>query len=79
MLFVSPLIHHYFITVMNMSLYFIFFTENLRLPTSSVVYCPPVPVNASSNCTPSKKPCLFHIKDDPCEFYNLADSRPGNV
>lgn len=50
--------------------------ENLRLPTSSVVYCPPIPVNASSTCTPSKKPCLFHIKDDPCEFYNLADSRP---
>lgn len=47
-----------------------------QLPGASVVSCPPIPVNASSNCQPAKSPCLFHIKNDPCEFYNLADTYP---
>ncbi|XP_071831480.1 arylsulfatase J-like isoform X2 [Apostichopus japonicus] len=50
--------------------------EHEKLPKASVVYCPPIPANASTNCDPAKKPCLYHIPNDPCEFYNLADMYP---
>ncbi|XP_022083579.1 arylsulfatase I-like [Acanthaster planci] len=33
----------------------------------------PRPSNASTNCKPFEKPCLFNIRNDPCEFYNIAD------
>lgn len=28
------------------------------------------------SCYPIKTPCLFHIESDPCEMFNLADTRP---
>ncbi|XP_072028594.1 arylsulfatase B-like [Amphiura filiformis] len=36
------------------------------------VSCPPRPANATTNCKPTEKPCLFNIRNDPCEFYNIA-------
>ncbi|XP_041354167.1 arylsulfatase B-like [Gigantopelta aegis] len=36
------------------------------------VNCGPKPANASINCQPEKRPCLFHIPSDPCEFSNIA-------
>jgi len=30
-------------------------------------------------CDPMKKPCLFNIKWDPCEFHNLADFMPNTL
>ena len=30
-------------------------------------------------CNPEKKPCLFNIKWDPCEYHNLADFMPNTL
>lgn len=30
-------------------------------------------------CNPGKKPCLFNIKWDPCEYHNLADFMPNTL
>ncbi|CAL1275001.1 unnamed protein product [Larinioides sclopetarius] len=43
------------------------------------VTCKPKPVNATTNCKPAKKPCLFNVTEDPCEFYNLANDHPEIV
>ncbi|XP_042900784.1 arylsulfatase B isoform X2 [Parasteatoda tepidariorum] len=42
----------------------------------SEVICGPKPANASTNCQPTVRPCLFNIEDDPCEYYNLAAVKP---
>ena len=41
------------------------------------VDCGPKPVNASTNCQPSKNPCLYNVKLDPCEYFNIADQNKG--
>lgn len=41
-----------------------------------VVKCGPKPANASTNCKPTKAPCLYNIREDPCEYNNIADSHP---
>ncbi|KAH9492435.1 hypothetical protein Btru_051104 [Bulinus truncatus] len=41
--------------------------------------CGPKPSNASVNCQPSVAPCLYHIPSDPCEYNNLAFSKPELV
>lgn len=30
-------------------------------------------------CDLGQAPCLFHIEDDPCELWNVADKEPGQV
>ncbi|XP_041472305.1 arylsulfatase I-like [Lytechinus variegatus] len=47
--------------------------ESNPVPNAFVVHCLPKPANASTNCKPIEKPCLFNIRHDPCEFYNIAD------
>ncbi|XP_072172237.1 arylsulfatase I-like [Diadema setosum] len=49
-------------------------TESKRVPNSFVVTCPPRPENASTNCNyTAHQPCLYNIREDPCEFYNIAE------
>lgn len=43
------------------------------------IECGIIPQNASTNCEPEKKPCLYHIPSDPCEFHNIADKNPDIV
>ena len=46
---------------------------------SAEILCGPVPDDAPESCHPDKAPCLFNIKNDPCEYYNLADKEPDNL
>ncbi|XP_014789497.1 arylsulfatase J [Octopus bimaculoides] len=36
----------------------------------------PKPPDAFHNCDDFKKPCLFNIASDPCEYHNVADQNP---
>ncbi|XP_030845449.1 arylsulfatase I isoform X3 [Strongylocentrotus purpuratus] len=47
--------------------------DSKPVPNAFVVSCPSKPANASTNCDPKEKPCLFNIRHDPCEFNNIAD------
>ncbi|KAH9492409.1 hypothetical protein Btru_051041 [Bulinus truncatus] len=47
--------------------------------TPVTLNCGPKPSNASVNCRPSVAPCLYHIPSDPCEYNNLAFSKPEMV
>ncbi|XP_030845444.1 arylsulfatase I isoform X1 [Strongylocentrotus purpuratus] len=47
--------------------------DSKPVPNAFVVSCPYKPANASTNCNPYKKPCLFNIRHDPCEFNNIAN------
>ena len=51
-------------------------SNNLQLSdiNSVKINCGKKPFNASTNCNPVVKPCLFHIATDPCEYYNIADN-----
>ncbi|GFO20218.1 arylsulfatase j-like [Plakobranchus ocellatus] len=42
--------------------------------TPVTLKCGPKPKNASTNCQPTKSPCLYHIPSDPCEYNNIAAS-----
>ena len=44
-----------------------------------VVKCGQRPPNATTNCQPTKAPCLFDLDSDPCEFNNVAARRPEVV
>ena len=44
-----------------------------------IVKCGARPANATSNCKPWLAACLFNITADPCEYENLATSRPHVV
>lgn len=50
----------------------------MKLRQQAAVECGPVPANASENCN-YELPCLYNIKEDPCEFYNIADDYPEIV
>ena len=41
--------------------------------SSIKIDCGTKPFNASTNCNPIDKACLFNIAKDPCEYYNIAD------
>ncbi|CAL1528370.1 unnamed protein product [Lymnaea stagnalis] len=53
-------------------------SESPAISTFSV-HCGVKPENASINCQPEKAPCLYHLRDDPCEYNNLATSLPITV
>ncbi|GIY55891.1 uncharacterized protein CDAR_96051 [Caerostris darwini] len=40
------------------------------------VICERPPPKTAFTCQPTKKPCLFNITDDPCEYMDLADQYP---
>ncbi|KAK3932621.1 Arylsulfatase J [Frankliniella fusca] len=50
----------------------------LRLRAEAEVLCPEEPevTGAGVACSPTEAPCLFNVRDDPCERVNLAASRP---
>ncbi|XP_077994914.1 arylsulfatase I-like [Glandiceps talaboti] len=50
--------------------------RNASMKSKLTIDCGPKPVNASENCKPAEKPCLFDIERDPCEYVNLADKYP---
>ena len=41
------------------------------------VECGKKPADAQTNCQPEKKPCLYNVRKDPCEYHNIADDNPG--
>ncbi|GAB6025102.1 hypothetical protein CHUAL_010534 [Chamberlinius hualienensis] len=47
--------------------------------SESVIDCgsSEIPPNATIHCISS--PCLYNIRDDPCEYYNIADEQPEVV
>ncbi|XP_077994837.1 arylsulfatase J-like [Glandiceps talaboti] len=45
-------------------------------PRADIIHCGPVPAVAYTNCDLPMKPCLYNIRDDPCEYFNLADKYP---
>ncbi|XP_076324058.1 arylsulfatase B-like isoform X2 [Tachypleus tridentatus] len=50
--------------------------EFCSLPEAAHIQCEPKPTNASRNCQPNKNPCVYNIKEDPCEYNNLAQIHP---
>ncbi|XP_033099226.1 arylsulfatase I-like isoform X2 [Anneissia japonica] len=48
-------------------------------PQASVVHCPPKPPDVETNCQPFKAPCLFDIRNDACEYMNIAGQHPDIV
>lgn len=54
-------------------------TQEFSMFSPLKIECGPIPANASMNCDPKKKPCLYHIPSDPCEFHNIADENPDIV
>ncbi|XP_005101283.1 arylsulfatase I [Aplysia californica] len=53
--------------------------DDERLLEPIKVKCGLKPANASTNCDPVKKACLYNLRDDPCEFENLALALPDVV
>uniref|UniRef100_A0A1Y1K5U7 Sulfatase N-terminal domain-containing protein n=1 Tax=Photinus pyralis TaxID=7054 RepID=A0A1Y1K5U7_PHOPY len=50
-----------------------------ELRKSATVTCPelnPEELHDNTKCKPLESPCLFNVKDDPCEMVNLAKTRP---
>ncbi|XP_052803906.1 arylsulfatase B-like isoform X1 [Mya arenaria] len=52
------------------------FTRNPYTPY--VIDCGPRP-NTTSDCDPYRKPCLFYIPTDPCEYNDVAEFNPAIV
>ncbi|XP_070567117.1 arylsulfatase I-like isoform X2 [Ptychodera flava] len=48
-------------------------------PRAAVVHCGKKPANASTNCQPKQKPCLYNVILDPCEYHNIAEQYPDVV
>lgn len=54
-------------------------TKEFTMASPLKIECGIIPQNATTNCDPEKKPCLYHIPSDPCEFHNIADQHPDVV
>ncbi|XP_023030806.1 arylsulfatase B [Drosophila willistoni] len=52
--------------------------DQQRLRSAATVNCPNQQSNTQkgSVCNPLQTPCLFNLRDDPCEQYNLATQYP---
>ena len=50
--------------------------KEIETVESAEILCGPIPEDAENNCPPNETPCLFNIKEDPCEYYNLAKKEP---
>lgn len=48
----------------------------LKLRKLAEIKCPPMDVTEQQKCKPLESPCVFNIKDDPCERINLAQTYP---
>lgn len=51
----------------------------LEIRKNALVACAKIDdneMNIKAKCNPLESPCLFNIKDDPCERVNLAETRP---
>lgn len=53
-------------------------SEYHSLIKQATVECGPVPANASLSCNYTN-PCLYNIREDPCEYYNIADDNSDIV
>jgi len=54
------------------------FSEPLNY--THTVKCGPIPSSTSEDyCHPDKLPCLFNVKEDPCEYKDLSRSMPHKV
>lgn len=50
--------------------------EVLQLRDDAEVRCGPRPSNSLFRCDPLVSPCLFNIREDPCELVDLSAVRP---
>lgn len=49
----------------------------LRTRRNATIRCPQINVTESNKCKPSEAPCIFNLKEDPCERINLAQDNPA--
>ncbi|XP_014227795.1 arylsulfatase B-like isoform X1 [Trichogramma pretiosum] len=50
--------------------------ELLDIRARAIVRCGEPPKDQKLACDPVKAPCLFNLREDPCEQRNLAETRP---
>ena len=54
-------------------------TEGTEKGKPITIDCGLMPINATKGCQPEKSPCLFNLREDPCEYHNVAADFPELV